>query len=60
MELRCDVITEKPMTKDEEKCQEILDVQERTGRKIRVTFNYRYAPHNTKIRELIKDGIIDR
>lgn len=58
MELGCDVITEKPMTVDEEKCQEILDVAERTGQKIRVTFNYRYAPHNSKIRELIRDGVI--
>lgn len=58
MELGCDVITEKPMTIDEVKAQEILDAIERTGRKVRVTFNYRYAPHNTKIRELIMDGVI--
>ncbi|WP_223192564.1 Gfo/Idh/MocA family protein [Paenibacillus sedimenti] len=58
MELGCDVISEKPMTVDEEKCQEILDAIKRTGRQLRVTFNYRYAPHNTKIRELIMDGVI--
>lgn len=58
MEMGCDVVTEKPMTVDEEKCQEILDAAKRTGRKIRVTFNYRYAPHNSKIRELIRDGVI--
>jgi predicted dehydrogenase len=58
MEMGCDVITEKPMTIDEEKAQEILDAIKRTGRKLRVTFNYRYAPHNTKIRELIMDGVI--
>lgn len=58
MELGCDVITEKPMTVDEEKCQLILDAVKRTGRQLRVTFNYRYAPHNTKIRELIMDGAI--
>lgn len=58
MELGCDVISEKPMTVDEEKCQEILEAIERTGKKLRVTFNYRYAPHNTKIRELIMDGAI--
>ncbi|WP_144933941.1 Gfo/Idh/MocA family protein [Paenibacillus sp. 32O-W] len=58
MELGCDVITEKPMTVDEEKCQQIIDAVKRTGRHLRVTFNYRYAPHNTKIRELIKDGVI--
>ncbi|MFD0675397.1 MULTISPECIES: Gfo/Idh/MocA family oxidoreductase [unclassified Paenibacillus] len=58
MELGCDVITEKPMTVDEVKCQEILDAVKRTGRQLRVTFNYRYSPHNTKIRELIADGVI--
>ena len=58
MELGCDVITEKPMTVDEEKCQDILDAVKRTGKEVRVTFNYRYAPHNTKIRELIMNGAI--
>lgn len=58
LELGCDVITEKPMTVDAEKCQEIIDTINKTGREVRVTFNYRYAPHNTKIRELISDGVI--
>jgi len=58
LESGCDVITEKPMTVDERKCQEILDAVERTGRQVRVTFNYRYAPHHTKARELIRDGAI--
>ncbi|GAE94393.1 myo-inositol 2-dehydrogenase [Gracilibacillus boraciitolerans JCM 21714] len=58
MELGCDVITEKPMTIDAEKTQAIIDAIERTGQSVRVTFNYRYAPHNTKIRELIRDGVI--
>jgi predicted dehydrogenase len=58
MELGCDVITEKPMTVDEKKCQEILDAVERTGRSVRVTFNYRYAPHHTKAKELIASGAI--
>lgn len=58
LELGCDVITEKPMTVDVEKTQAILDAIDRTGKNVRVTFNYRYAPHNTKIRELIRDGVI--
>ena len=58
MEKGCDVITEKPMTIDEKKAQAIIDCQKRTGKDLRVTFNYRYAPHNTKIRELIMDGVI--
>lgn len=58
MELGCDVVTEKPMTIDQEKCQQILDTIKQTGQDLRVTFNYRYAPHNTKIRELIADNTI--
>ncbi|NMA22546.1 MAG: Gfo/Idh/MocA family oxidoreductase [Spirochaetales bacterium] len=58
MELGCDVICEKPITTDEHKAQEILDAQKKYGKEIRVTFNYRYAPHHTKIRELIASGVI--
>jgi len=58
MELGCNAITEKPMTVDEKKCQAILDTVKRTKKNLRVTFNYRYAPHNTKVRELIMDGAI--
>ena len=58
MEAGCDVITEKPLTIDERKAQRIIDTQKKTGRHIRVTFNYRYAPYHTKIRELIRDGAI--
>ena len=58
MQLGRDVITEKPMTIDEVKCQQILDTIERTGRNLRVTFNYRYAPHNTKLRELLMEETI--
>lgn len=58
MELGCNVITEKPMTIDAPRCREIFDAVERTGQKVRVTFNYRYAPHNTKVYELLSSGAI--
>jgi len=58
MEKGYDVITEKPMTIDEKKAQAIIDCQKRTGKNLRVTFNYRYAPHHTKMREIIMDGTI--
>ncbi len=58
MELGCDVITEKPMTVDNEKCQAIVDTVAKTGRNMKVTFNYRYAPVHTKIKELISKGEI--
>ena len=58
MELGVDVITEKPMTVDAEKCQRILDTQRRTGRTCRVTFNYRYSPPRTQVKDLLMSGVI--
>ena len=60
MELGCDVITEKPMTIDVEKAGAIFDAIERTGRQLRVTFNYRYAPAYTKLRDVVMSGAIGR
>lgn len=58
MELGCDVISEKPMATTAEKCQRIIDTQRATGRNYRVTFNYRYSPPRTQMKELLKTGII--
>lgn len=60
LEYGCDAITEKPMTIDAEKCNEILDAEKRTGKKVIVTFNYRYTPFVTRIKELIREGIIGK
>jgi predicted dehydrogenase len=54
----CDVITEKPMTTDAEKCREILQAQQETGGRVHVTFNYRYAPRNSRVKEVLMDGMI--
>ncbi len=58
MELGCDVITEKPMTIDAERCQRILDTQRATGRECTVTFNYRYSPPRTQVKDLLMSGVI--
>jgi predicted dehydrogenase len=58
MELGCDVITEKPMTTDATKCRRILDTQLKTGRKCTVTFNYRYSPASTQLKQLLLSGVI--
>lgn len=58
MDAGCDAITEKPMTVDDEKCRAIYDAIKRTGKNLRVTFNYRYAPRNSKIKELLMEGYI--
>ncbi|HTO57836.1 MAG TPA: Gfo/Idh/MocA family oxidoreductase [Pseudomonadales bacterium] len=58
LELGCDVITEKPMTTDAESCRRILDAVERTGRTLRVTFNYRYSPIRSTVKALLAKGTI--
>ena len=58
MEAGCDAITEKPLNTNIEKCHAILHVVERTGRNLKGTFNYRYAPTRTKVKELILNGTI--
>ena len=60
MELGCDVISEKPMTTDVDKLKTIYAAIERTGRSLRVTFNYRYAPAYTQFRQLVMEGVVGR
>ena len=56
----CDVITEKPLTIDAEKCRAVLDAVNATGRRLQVAFNYRWAPFRTKVKELLAAGTIGR
>jgi predicted dehydrogenase len=58
MEAGIDVITEKPMTTTAEKTQRILDAKRRTGRNLRVTFNYRYSPPRTQVKDILMSGEI--
>ncbi|KAL2130871.1 hypothetical protein VTI74DRAFT_5825 [Chaetomium olivicolor] len=60
LELGCNVVTEKPMTIDAPRCASIFSAVSRTNRSVRVTFNYRYAPHNTKVFELLRGGAIGK
>ena len=56
----CDVITEKPMTTDADKCRAILEAVKATGKRVRVAFNYRWAPFRTKVKELIANGVVGK
>ena len=56
----CDVITEKPMTTDAAKCRAVLDAVAAPGKRLRVAFNYRWAPFRTKVKDLIVAGTIGR
>jgi predicted dehydrogenase len=58
MEMGANVITEKPMTTDEQKCEAILQAEKKTGKNVTVTFNYRYSPHRAKVYELLRGGEI--
>ncbi|MEU4048891.1 Gfo/Idh/MocA family oxidoreductase [Streptomyces olivaceus] len=58
MEAGCDVVTEKPMTTDADRARRILDARRRTGRDVRVAFNYRYNPVHAAVRETISSGLI--
>lgn len=60
LDMGCDVLTEKPLTTDETKCQAILDAERRSNNKLIVGFNYRWGPYPTKIKELLQSGIIGR
>ena len=60
MDLGCDVITEKPMTTDVERMRAIFAAIARTGRSLRVAFNYRYAPAYTTLRRVMLDGVVGR
>ena len=58
LDMGCDVLTEKPLTTDEDKCQAIIDAERRSNKNLIVGFNYRWSPYATKVKELISDGSI--
>lgn len=60
LEMGCDVLTEKPLTTDEFKCQAILDAERKSDRNLIVGFNYRWSPYMTKIKELLHKGAIGK
>ncbi|MDH5609601.1 MAG: Gfo/Idh/MocA family oxidoreductase [Cyclobacteriaceae bacterium] len=53
LDMGCDVLTEKPLTIDEHKCQQIIDAEKRSNKKLIVGFNYRWSPYATKVKELL-------
>lgn len=58
MDAGCDVISEKPLTTTPEKCQRIVEARARTGRTCRVTFNLRYSPPCTQVKDILMSGEI--
>lgn len=58
LEAGADVITEKPMTTTIEKIRRIREAERRTGRRVDVSFNYRYAPTAARLKALLLEGAI--
>lgn len=58
LEHGCNIICEKPITVDEKKAQAILDAEQRSGKKVIVTFNHRYPPHRARLKEMLMGGVI--
>jgi predicted dehydrogenase len=55
-----DVVVEKPLTIDAEGCRRITKAVKETGRNVVVTFNYRYSPRNSALKEIIQSGVIGK
>lgn len=53
-----DVVVEKPLTIDADSAAAIEAAVERTGHDVVLTFNYRYSPRNSALRQVIQDGLI--
>lgn len=60
LDFGADVISEKPLTTDGANYTAIADAIRRSGRSVRTTFNYRWGPGPTQVRELIAQGAIGR
>jgi len=52
------VMTEKPMTVDLQKLRAVLEAQQQSGKRLTVTFNYRYTPARTQLKDLLLSGVI--
>ncbi|WP_299303052.1 Gfo/Idh/MocA family protein [uncultured Brachybacterium sp.] len=58
LEAGADVVVEKPLTIDAPSARDIQEAIDRTGRSVVVTFNYRYSPRNTALKQIIASGEI--
>ena len=60
LEMGCNVITEKPIATDSEQCQEILNMEKQTGKKILTTFNARHGKTAEEIKKILLSGEIGK
>ncbi|KQO17579.1 Gfo/Idh/MocA family protein [Paenibacillus sp. Leaf72] len=55
-----DAITEKPMVTTGEDSKRVIEAEKASKGSVIVTFNYRYAPIHTKIKEIVQEGKLGR
>lgn len=60
LEKGADVYTEKPLTTEIEKCRAIREAEKRTGKGVTVTFNCRFMPYFSKLKEIMMSGVIGK
>ncbi|MGC0143670.1 Gfo/Idh/MocA family protein [Pseudactinotalea sp. Z1732] len=53
-----DVVVEKPLTIDADGCRSITTAVAESGKAVVMTFNYRYSPRNSSLKEVIASGRI--
>lgn len=58
LELGLDVVVEKPLTTDATRGLAIATAAQSSSGRLTTTFNYRYSPRNTLVRELVTSGAI--
>ncbi|WP_258564439.1 Gfo/Idh/MocA family protein [Streptomyces himalayensis] len=55
-----DVVCEKPLTVDEDGLRAIQAAVDASTARLTVTFNYRYSPRNSALRQVIADGTVGK
>ncbi len=58
LEFGCDVICEKPLTTTFEKSLEIKKAEEKSGKKVTVTFNLRFHPFYKELKKVVSSGVL--
>ncbi|MCK5811439.1 MAG: Gfo/Idh/MocA family oxidoreductase [Clostridiales bacterium] len=58
LKYNCDVIVEKPLATDSKKVKAIKDAYQKSTNNITITFNYRFTPYVTAIKQLLTTNVI--
>lgn len=58
LDFGCDVICEKPLTTTFEKSLKIKEAEDRSGKKVTVTFNLRFHPFYKELKKVVATGVL--